>query len=236
MSANEACLILVLARAGGAIALSPLLMGVPVMARILAAAAFGFALFPMVEQPVLPEQMEFLAIIPLAAIEGAVGAFMGWSASLLMAAMRSAGSIADIEFQGIGAETAAGPFAEFQTILGAVVFFLTNGHHWFLSGLLRSFSAMPAGSGSFAPESAVGLLAMGLEIAIKLAAPVMVASLLVTLGLLFAARLWPGAASLNSIRPVAVTGALLASVGATLALLSWKIPEFGIVWSSSFGL
>lgn len=233
MTANLACTILVLARATGALALSPLLglSQVPALPRFLAAAGLGLAMVPMVEPPVLPEQVPAVALGFAALMELGLGALIGWAASLLIEAVRMAGSLADQEFN-----LAEGPISDFKGVLAIVILFLVNGHHWFVSGLLKSFTVLQAGSWDLPAASIAGLLAVTFEIMIKLAAPVLIASLLVTLTILLAGRMSPNATPGQGVRPIAITSVLLLSIGITMGILSWQVPEFGTVWSNSMGL
>jgi flagellar biosynthetic protein FliR len=241
MSANVACLLLVMARSAGALGLSPLLGGeiVPARVRTVAAGAFGLALFPFVDRPVMPAQVPFLSLLPGLVIELGLGALMGWGASLLVQGARMAGAFADQEIRGIADES--GVLTEFQGVLATVIFFLVNGHQWFLSGFLKSFRVWPLGafsiSDAWSGTTAARLLATAMEVAIKLAAPVIVVSLLVTLALLLAGRFFPtGGQSAAGVRPIMATGVMLVGIGTMMSVLAWNVPEFGTVWANSLGL
>lgn len=75
-------------------------------------------------------------------------------------------------------------FEQFQVLLATLIFFALQGHHMMIGALTQSFEIFPVtviGFNEKAFGSIVGLGAVLMEIAIKMAAPVMVAILLVNL-------------------------------------------------------
>ncbi len=222
--------LLVLARIGGAVAVAPVFgsRALPMGLRAAVAIALTVAFFPIVPRGVAPSGA---ALVPAAASEAAVGLAMGFTASLVFAAIQSAGAILDQEL-GLSLATAFDPstgepvalVAQFKVVLAGAAYLLVDGHHLLLSALADSYRAVPmsglspdvSGAGALVATVGVALFAA----AVKVAAPALVAVFAVTLGSAFLARAVPEANAFVGALPlrlVAGLAVLALGVGAAVS-------------------
>lgn len=169
---------------------------VPPLVRVALSLALAFALAPLI----VPAGEEVLGLTPqaygaLLLGELALGAIIGFLLSTLLEAARLAGEIVDLQI-GFRAGSMYDPatgghsalLGQFWYLAALLFFFVINGHHWLLTGLMRSFEVCPIGHLIFAP----GLAGLAIEVfsasfllALQVAAPVVGALILadLTLGL-----------------------------------------------------
>ena len=194
---------LVFARLGAAIMLLPGFGEAFVSPRIrlLLALAITFAVMPIVGDrlPPLPANVFELLVVLLGEI--LIGLFLGALARIMFGVLQTAGSLI-ANFTSLGAAQALDPTtaattpvpSNFLTILALVLIFSTNLHHVMLGALVDSYVTFPAGSApplnDFA-EAASRLVAQGFGLALQLAAPLMVVTTVMQVGLGLLARLMP---------------------------------------------
>jgi flagellar biosynthesis protein FliR len=179
----------------------------------------------------------------LAAAELGVGALLGWTASLVIHAARTAGQMMDHEMSFLGVQPDEGEegglMACAQALLATLIYVLVDGPQIFLSGLYGSFGVWPAGGGG--PSMGWGLgfaasaLASVLEIALRIAAPIVLAGILMSLALALVARFAPslpiGPAAFGT-RSFALMAVFAAAFGGIVALLSGSVGAYMEGWSS----
>ncbi len=161
----------------------------------------AIAIFPTISssQLVLPENLpNFIFLIFK---EVAIGFLIGYSATLAFGAFVMAGDLISNEMGLAMAELVdplfgdrISPIAQILQIVGIVLFFSINGHHWLINALVLSYETVPI-TGFI--ESGVSIskiiqLFSGLIVsAIKIAAPIMIIMALVVVVSGFLARSTP---------------------------------------------
>jgi flagellar biosynthetic protein FliR len=237
--------LLVCGRTAGALLCAPVFGSsfLPLPLRLLIAALMGWVLalaVPPAEG--LPSTAAGLA--GLFAAEVAVGALLGWTAALILQGARTGGQLIDHElaFLGVRPEGEEGPtlFAGFKFMLAALIFLLINGHHLLLSGLYESFFVWRSGAPS--PEQAVAFAGSALGsvfgIGLAIAAPVLLAGLLVNVGIGVLGRVMP-ASNLAFLalggRTIALLLALAAAFGGIVYLLHDSIGSSAARWAEAMG-
>lgn len=162
-----------------------------------------------------------LAMVPMAAREFVIGAFLGWVLTAAFSAVRGAGELVTGEM-GLNLSSLLDPtsgthstvVASLYQSLAGLVFVGIGAHRWIVAGLARSFERLPiAGEGPGLPHPAELLLVVArfMEAGLGLAAPVLVAMFVVTVLLGVVSRAVPQLNILDTgyaIRVAAAFGAL----------------------------
>jgi len=186
-------LLLVIARVAGVLLVAPVFAEpvVPVKVRLLLAVAIAFAVAGRLTQP--PHVPTGGLGLGLALIfEAAVGAAIGFTARLVFAGVEL-GAMYVGQQMGIGLAELYDPQTEDTSgavkllgLLALVIFLAIGGHRALLSGAMSSFEAVPV-SGSAPVHALPGMLAsvlmVSFSLALKVAAPVLVAMLLATVAM-----------------------------------------------------
>ena len=127
---------------------------VPLMFRIAIALMFSFVLYPCIEQSqnVLPTTIIPYAFIVLREI--AIGAVIGFAASMIFAAFSTAGYLVSNQI-GLDMAMVVDPGSEtgeeehsisvFLHIIATFIFLMINGHHWFIKATVQSFEIIKIG-------------------------------------------------------------------------------------------
>ncbi len=173
----------------------------PLIIKIGLALVIAIAIFPTINstQLVLPDNLpNFIFIIFK---EVAVGFLIGYSATLAFGAFVMAGELISTEMGLAMAELVdplfgdrISPISQILQIVGLILFFAMNGHHWLINALVLSYKTVPI-TGFI--ESGVSISKMiqlfsGLLVsAIKIAAPIMIILGLVVVVSGFLARSTP---------------------------------------------
>lgn len=229
--------VLVAARVGGAVMLLPGLgePEVPPTVRLCLLLALVALLLPPLQPslPALPDAVPELA--RLVAVEALAGVFLGFLARVAVLSLAQAGQVAalmiglssplqtDAVFG--GQSTATG---RLFGLLAAVLVLNTGLYALPLGALVESYAVLPPGEGlplGEGAEAVAGAAAASLDLALRLAAPLVLGALLgqVVMGLV--ARLAPNL----QIYAVAGAGQILAG----LLLLALVFPALASVWSAS---
>jgi flagellar biosynthetic protein FliR len=198
---------LVSARVAGVAIFGPGLSSsaVPARIRLVIAAALGLAIFPLVaakgSPPADHQPFQLLAFAPLLGMELALGAAIGFLASLPLAAAHGGGLIAGQQL-GIGFAQLFNPalddetdiFGQLFLLMALVAFLLLGGIEQMLLALMHSFDYVAPGG--FRPGTDFagllsGMLLATLELALRIAAPLLAIILLETIVTGFLARSIP---------------------------------------------
>jgi flagellar biosynthesis protein FliR len=152
--------------------------------------------------PSLPDMpAEPLALARLIGTEALLGLFLGGAARLLFAALHVAGTV--IAYQsGLAAASMFDPneatqgtlTGNFLTTTALVLLFLVDGHHMLLQALAASYAGLPAGVALPLGDMAdlfARLLNEAFAIGVRIAAPLVLVSLLMYLGMGILNRLMP---------------------------------------------
>ncbi|MEE2657949.1 MAG: flagellar biosynthetic protein FliR [Candidatus Latescibacterota bacterium] len=161
----------------------------------------SFVVFPMVaEQPLdIPEGLLAYALMLMREI--VMGLILGFVVLMLFVGIHFAGQLAGLQM-GFGIVNVIDPqstdqisiIGQFLNILAILLLFALNGHHVILSGLVGSFQAIPLGGVVLSTSVLQKILALTSDvfiIAVKIAAPMLVALFLVTASMGVLARTVP---------------------------------------------
>jgi flagellar biosynthetic protein FliR len=236
--------LLVLFRVAGILAVAPVFGQKEIPARLKAGLAFflSVALFPIavpgmsVKSGLLQENWGLLVIDILR--EAGVGVLIGYSTLLLFSAIQFGGQLVSRQMGFMMARVLdplsgqqTSPLVMLQGMVGVLLFFAVNGHHWLLMALNRSFAVVPIGSAVFSwripgklTEMVGGVFSMG----IRIAAPAFVLLLLTTVILGIIARAVP---QMN----ILVVG-LPIRIGLGLIGMIITVPVFGYLFRRFFSV
>jgi flagellar biosynthetic protein FliR len=141
------------------------------------------------------------SLLLLALKEAAVGLAIGFATGLVFQGVLVAGDLMGFDL-GLSLAMLYDPetgtsnnvVAQLLSLTALMVFFILNGHHFVLEALHASYGAVPLGgvrlTGAL-QDALVTLTGMTLAVGIKLAAPVIVTSFLINIGLAVLARVAP---------------------------------------------
>ena len=173
----------------------------PLIIKIGLALVIAIAIFPIINstQLVLPDNLPNFILIIFK--EVAVGFLIGYSATLAFGAFVMAGELISTEMGLAMAELVdplfgdrISPISQILQIVGLILFFAMNGHHWLINALVLSYKTVPITGfiESGASISKILELFSGLLVsAIKIAAPIMIVLGLVVVVSGFLARSTP---------------------------------------------
>ncbi len=222
-------LILVAFRVAGIFLVAPVFANtvLPVKLRVFMSLVISLAIVARFAQPTaLPANMFDLTIA--AVCELAIGAIIGYAARLIFVGVQLAAShissqmgLALAEIFDPAMQSPAGPVGRLFHILAVVIFLLIGGHRELLSAFMGTFDSVPLRSlvvGEGFLNVATGLLGASFVLALKIAAPVLIALLLATVALGLLQRTLPQCNILSTSIPIRVTLGLLA-LAVSLAVL-----------------
>ena len=206
---------------------------VPIKVSLTLLLAFFFSMITPLAPSV--QQASTLEAILLVVNEGTYGLALGLVAAILFATVKFAGRIIEQEMGLTMAEILdpltgeeAQPLGSLLEMMFIIMFLSANGHHLFLLTLSKSYEAFPAGSIPTIPVLTAGIVQAGstmLIAGLKLAAPMLAASLLLMVVLAVLARLVPEMDILFISLPMRV-GLGLLMVAAFLPFISMFVAEF----------
>lgn len=203
-TADAQLFLLVLFRVSGVLLLAPVFgsAALPHAAKVSFALVVTLLLFPLVSRAGLSVDPNPGAYLLAAGGELAVGLLIGFTASLLFAAVQLGGQLIDQEL-GFMMANVIDPvsneqvsiIAQFKLILSVVVYLLIDGHHFLLTAVRDSFAAVPLLGASIPGAAAMRLsdAVVGdlFRMAVQIAAPAMVTLFLITVAMAFMARTVP---------------------------------------------
>jgi len=185
--------------------------------------------------PLTPKQVSLPETLLLLVNEGTYGLALGLIAAILFGAVKFGGRIIEQEMGLTMAEILdpltgeeAQPLGELLEMMFIIMFLNANGHHLFLLTLSRSYEAFPAGSIPTISVLTTGMVRAGstlLVCGLKLAAPMLAASMLLMVVLAVLARLVPEMDILFISLPLRL-GLGLLMVAAFLPLIGTFLSEF----------
>jgi flagellar biosynthesis protein FliR len=203
LPALAAAFLLVFARIGTMLMLLPGLgeLMVPARVRLTSALVLAAVMLPLHRAAY---QIDLQAVGPLLVMLGEellIGAVLGMTARLTMAALQVTGSVVAQQL-GLGFVTAVDPtqgqqgviIGNFLTILGLALLFATNLHHLVIAALDDSYTLFVPGEVPLTGDMAALMtrtLAGAFRVGIQLSAPFLVFGLLFNLGLGLLSRLMP---------------------------------------------
>jgi flagellar biosynthetic protein FliR len=225
----------VLARVSGLLMTAPVFTGteVPMQVRGLLAVAISLVLTPTQWGVQTPGLSSVVDLVILLAGEVLIGLVLGLGIVILLSGMQVAGQVV-AQMSGMALAEVLSPGSEDQTPLfsgllnmtALAVFVVIGGHRALVDGLLHSFITMPigqGGGGASMAQAALNLLSTSFFLAVRAAAPGMIALLLATLVLGLIGRTLP---QLNilvlgfGINSLVVLSTLAVSIGAVALLVS----------------
>ncbi len=169
-----------------------------------------------------------LPAVGMLALEAALGVAMGYGVRLLLVGLQLA-AVHVAQQSGLGLAESYNPLGaetpislrRFYQLLGLVVFLGIGGHRWMLEGVYGSFQALPPGAaglpGPAVASLAAALLGLSFSVALKVAAPVLVALLVVSAAVGILQRTAPQFHVLSVTMPVrTVVGLLVAATSLTI--------------------
>jgi flagellar biosynthetic protein FliR len=174
---------------------------IPRRLKMALAAVLAMAVYPAVATGEPHSFDSFWSLIPAIAGEATVGLIIGIASRLIFFSVQLAGFIAGFQMGFLVANTIDPQegrntplIAQFQEIVALLLFLAIDGHHWLFKGLVGSYQIVPAFGASFSGAAAgtfVEMTGRVFVIALKLAAPVMVALLMTNFALGILARTVP---------------------------------------------
>ena len=203
--------------------------------RLMIALAVTLAILPVVGVTLTAPQG--LGPFVLAILgEIGVGAFLGTCARILFSALQTAGtivamqtSLANAFVQEASSAQQAALIANFYGLLGLVIMFTTDMHHLVLAGLVDSYRVFPPFAlppmGDVA-HTAARLVSGSMRLALMLAAPVVMASVVVMFGMGMVARLMPQVQVFFLAVPAQIAAGLLLLALTLSSVAAWFMGAF----------
>ncbi len=173
---------------------------VPLRVKILLSLLIAFFLLPLLPPPASPLQFDAAALVGTVFQEVLIGLLIGFTLNLLFLALRFAGGMLDIDmgFQtaslfnlDVGIPTLLG---ELYFLVGLMLFLLLNGHLYLIESVAASLKVLPINTFALTPPTIQFLIhATGITflIALKIAAPILIALFITNLALALLARVAP---------------------------------------------
>jgi flagellar biosynthetic protein FliR len=200
--------LLVIFRIGGLMVFAPALGSpvIPVRIRVFLAFIIGLATYPLLSTQHFAGvtlELNLLTLAPLVAMEVLIGIIIGFMASLPLLAMETGGLVMGQQM-GLGFARFYNPAVDDEAdIIGQLLFFMAlaaflvlGGHEWMFLAVLHSFEHIPLGGGVFVADLnllnlATGLILASLELALRVAAPLLALIFLETVAMGFLAKTVP---------------------------------------------
>ncbi|NJL30726.1 MAG: flagellar biosynthetic protein FliR [Phycisphaerales bacterium] len=242
--------VLVMFRLTGIFIIAPIFgsASIPGRIKILWAFVLSLCVYPILVsqpstlamiQPVLTGGLSLWTLPAVVALELAIGVVIGYGALIPLVGIQLAGQMADQQvgtglagiFNPEMGEEAGGIITEFYFIIAMLFFLCIDGHRAVVATLLQSFQNIPLGGlmidGQLI-ELIVGLLASMMEVALRIAAPLLCLVFLETVAMGFLARTVPQMNLLSigfPLRIVAGVGILIACMPSHSGIISEYLRE-----------
>ena len=226
--------LLVMFRLTGIFIFAPLFgsTAIPARVKVLLSLVLAVCIYPLVPAQAPPD-LSLWTMSAAVASELLIGVVIGYGASLPLVAVQMGGLLMGQQL-GLGLAQVFSPQFGQQTdvvsqlffLMALMIFILLDGHHAMLAVLIQSFETIPLGG--FIPDGSlvrlvVGLLTAMLELAVRVAAPLLCIVFLETIAMGFVARTVPQLNILSLGFPLrilvgfVVIIAVLAAIGDALA-------------------
>jgi len=175
--------------------------GIPFLFKIALAFATAIVLFPLLKLDVVPVTSDLFTFGISAAGEIFLGLAIGFSVKLIFAGIQLAGQLAGYQM-GLAIANVMDPatseqvplLAQFNNLIGLLVFLSINAHYWFIRALTESFRLVPpltVNFGNSLMEQFTRLSGNMFVIALQVGAPVIAAMLLTSVAFGLVARTVP---------------------------------------------
>jgi len=210
--------------------------GIPLLFKIALAFATGIVLFPLLKLDAVPLVSDSFTLGISVAGEIFFGLAIGFSVKLIFAGIQLAGQLAGYQM-GLAIANVMDPatseqvplLAQFNNLIGLLVFLSINAHHWFFKALEESFRLIPPLNASFSSsllEHLVQLSGNMFVIALQVGAPVIAAMLLTSVAFGLVARTVP---QMN-----VFVVAMPLKVGVGLLFVGFGLPYFSVFLKNIF--
>ena len=205
---------------------------IPIQTRFGLGALISFLLLRTV--PTLAHFTSLVGLVIAILAQIALGAIVGYIASLVFAGIQFAGELIDLEI-GYAIANVISPttqqqvtiIGEFELALATLVFLATNSHLLLIAGIAGSFNLVPLPYIHMDPSLAgnvVGILASSFDIVFKIAAPAAIALFITNISLALMARVAPQMNVFVVGFPIQVTVGLI-TLAASLPFLATVGPQ-----------
>ena len=195
--------IMMVARIASMIAVAPILghQAIPGQLKIALALFLAYVMFPMQSSMVSKVDIKLIGMFVMVLQEICVGLIIGFAIGLLFTGVQFAGELIGFDM-GFSIASVYDPdmnatipvVAETLYTFMALMFLSLNGHHFMLQALQLSYKAVPIGGltlSAAASDKMVSMSGMIFVIAVKFAAPVLVAMFLTNVALAIITRVVP---------------------------------------------
>jgi flagellar biosynthesis protein FliR len=226
--------LLVFVRSSALIVTAPVLghVAVPVQVKVALGLFLALVLTPVISAETGSIDRGLGNLVLLALQEGVVGVVIGFAAGIIFQGVRAAGELIGFEL-GFSLANVFDPETGQNNVLGSflslammLVFLLLNGHHFVIQSLVVSYNAVPVGQmalGAASASTLIGMTGMLFVVAVKFAAPIIVASFLLNVALAILTRVAPQMNVFVLSFPLKiVTGVLVLMASAPLLILVFK--------------
>lgn len=227
--------LLVIFRIGGLMVYGPVFGSsvVPARVKIFMSFIVGAAVYPFLSSHIdagAGLKLDVWTLAPLLAMEAVVGVIIGYVANLPLLAVQSGGLIMSQQM-GLGFGQVINPaideeadiIGQFLLLMTMAGFLIVGGHEWMLLAVLNSFERLPAGQAAIGVDAlglVSGVLLSSLELALRVAAPLLALVFLETVAMGLVAKSVPQLNILSLGFPIRI----LAGIG-VLALGLWAIHD-----------
>ena len=203
MATQLVLFLLIFARIMALVSAAPVFgnQNIPVQVKIGIGFFISFVMFPMLSQKAPQVDVRLFPMAVMMLHEVLIGLLIGFAAGLIFAGVRYAGELVSfmmgfslasvIDPESGGQNRVTGEFMYLATLL---VFLMINGHHFLLEALQMSYVTVPTGGLALTGpvfDKMIDLGGIVFIIAVKLAAPVLVALFMINVALSILARVSP---------------------------------------------
>jgi flagellar biosynthetic protein FliR len=210
--------------------------GIPFFFKIALAFATGIVLFPLLKLDAVPIASDFFTLGISVAGEIFLGLAIGFSVKLIFAGIQLAGQLAGYQM-GLALANVMDPatseqvplLAQFNNLIGLLVFLSINAHYWFIRALTESFRLVPplnVNFGSSLMEHLIQLSGDMFVIALQVGAPVIAAMLITSVAFGLVARTVPQMNVFIVAMPL--------KIGVGLLFIGFGLPYFSVFLKNIF--
>lgn len=203
---------------------------IPVQVKVALGLFVAFVMYPLASGTSAVTDATLIPLVLMTLKEALVGLIIGFAAGVLLAGVRYAGDLIAID-SGLSLATMFDPetnahgsvISEALYLMMLTIFLLLDGHHVLLQALQLSYATVPLGTFAIDGEVAAQMVKIGgmvFVVAVKLAAPIIVAMFLTNVALSILSRVMPQMNLFSVVFPLKVAAGLLALVAA-LPLLAY---------------
>ncbi len=175
--------------------------GIPFFFKLALAFATGIVLFPLLKLDAVPGTSDLFTLGISVVGEIFLGLAIGFSVKLIFAGIQLAGQLAGYQM-GLALANVMDPatseqvplLAQFNNLIGLLVFLTINAHYWFIKALAESFRLVPPLNVNFGSSLMVHLIQLSgnmFVIALQVGAPVIAAMLITSVAFGLVARTVP---------------------------------------------